>query len=469
MYSTERVLAGLAMVSAVVSLFLVACSRNDGDPAPPVELELGTADAEVSELLRELAAAAHAEPRVGALWGELGMAQEVNGYVEAALVSYRKAAELDPAEPRWPYFQALLRAGRGELEAALEHMATSLALDDGHPPAWLWLGNWLLDLDRAVEADNAFATAAKLGAGAPATVGRARVLLRQGRAAEARDALEDLTRRHSHSYVFKLLAEAHMRLGDAGQAQLALAKVEDAGPLRWPDQRSEAKKAYEASVSVRLVAVRQALAAGEPAKALAAATALQRRHPDHQGLLGALSEAYRQLGQPERRHDVLQHAVAAHPDSYSFHLQLAEHFIETGDRTLATGHLDRVIELNPTVAWAHAQKGLLLLEQHQPDAALAHFQAAIREDPNRAQSYYYAGMVAASQRRWTQAIDFFGSAVRVDPQFTLAHLGLGRSLTEAGRYDQAHTALADAQRLGSHPGEVEAALASLHHRRDSGG
>lgn len=473
MYSIKRLLAGSTMALAIASSFLIACSRDDGESAtavaPAVQVGLGAADDAVAELLRKLAAAAHAKPDVAASWGELGMAQEVNGFVDAALASYRQAATLDSGEPRWPYYQALLLAGRGELEGALDHMATALDLDADHAPAWLWRGTWLLDLDKPNEAAEAFATAATLGAGVPAAVGAARVLLRQGRPAEAVAILEDLSADHSHSYLFKLLAAAYVRLGETDQARLALEKVEDVGPLRWSDARSEAKTAYEASVSVRLAEVRQALAAGEPDRAVAIATPLYRRYPNHQGLLGALSEAYRQLGRPEQMLAVLKRAVAAHPDSYSFHLQLAEHFIASGAGARAVQHLDRVIELNPTVAWAHAQKGLLLLDQNRLDEAMAYFRAAIREDPNQAQSHYYAGMVAASRQRWPLAIDFFSDAVRVDPKFTLAHLGLGRSLAEAGRYDQAQVALAHAERLGSHPEEVQAALASVGQRRNGSG
>ena len=75
--------------------------------------------------------------------------------------------------------------------------------------------------------------------------------------------------------------------------------------------------------------------------------------------------------------------------------------------------------------------------------------------------YYYAGRAEASRARWSEAIRFLSGSVQADPQFTLGHVGLGRALTETGRYDEARAALAAALRLGTHPGEVKAARIAL--------
>ena len=438
------------------------------DLTSPVEAKIGAADAEVRDLLDRLLAAARDQPADGGRRGELGMAQEVNGFADAALASYAQAASLDPREPRWPYYQALLRAHRGELEAALAHLARSIELDPGHAPAWLWRGTWLLDLDRLEPAATAFDQADSLGAGVPATLGRARVLLRQGRTEAALQVLEPLSVANPHPHVFKLLGEAHARLGQVREARLALAEVEHARPLRWPDAWSEAKKAFEASLGAQLAAARRALAEGRLADALRIAETLLRRHPDHQGLLGTLGETYRRLQRHEDALRTLRHAVEAHPSHYSFHLKLAEHYIRSGAGEDAMRHLERALELNPAVSWAHAQIGLLLLERQRLDDALAAFETALRQDPDQPHAYYYAGMTEASRQRWPQAIRYFNGAVRADPSFTLGHIGLGRSLAAVGRDAEAREALSQAARLGSHPDEVAAALAALGRRRAGG-
>lgn len=452
-------LSGVALFTAV----LAACSAGpDGaSVGSPVVAELDAADGEITVLLTGLLKAVQEAPHDAASRGILGMAYEVNGFADAALKSYRQAEVLGPEDARWPYHQAMLLAHRGDLERALGHLERSIHIDAGYAPAWLWRGTWLLDLDQLEQAAAAFTQAGVLRGDSAATVGRARVLLRKGRAAQALELLQPLSGDERHPYVYKLLGQAYAQLGQAEEARQALARVDGSGPLRWPDARSEQKKGYEGSLSARLAQARELMQRGQPAQALQAIESLRTHYPDHQGLLSTLSEAYRQSGQPERTLAVLRHGLEVHPDYYSFHLNIADHYIRSGDGDRAFVHLQRAIDLNPAVSWAHAQMGLLLLERDRLEDALSAFQTSLQYHPQDPMVYYYAGMAEASRARWSEAIRLFGGSIQADPQFTLGHVGLGRALTETGRYDEARAALAAALRLGTHPGEVKAARIAL--------
>ncbi len=455
-------LSGMVLLAGV----LAACStdRDGASVASPVVAALDAADAEITVLLTGLLQSAREAPQDAESRGRLGMAYEVNGFADAALESYRQAGELDSNDPRWPYYQAMLLAHRGDLEPALGHLAASIHIDPGYAPAWLWRGTWLLDLDQLERAAAAFAEAGVLGAELPSTVGRARVLLKQRQAAQAISLLQPLSDKERLPYIYKLLGQAFAQLGQADQARQALAQVDGSGLLVWADARSEQKKSYEGSLSARLAKARDLMQRGQPTEALREIEGLRKHYPDHQGLLSTLSEAYRQTDQQERSLAVLQHGLQVHPDYYAFHLNIADHYIRSGNGDRAFAHLQRVIDLNPAVSWAHAQMGLLLLERDRLEDALAAFRTSLHHDPNDATVYYYAGMAEASRAGWTEAIRLFGGSVEVDPEFTLGHVALGRSLTESGRYDEARAALAAALRIGTYPGEVQAARAALAKR-----
>ena len=454
---------------AAVAALLCACTDENAPAANDLavqQIALGVADAETQAFIGALADATRTHPKDGTARGELAMAYDVNGFADAALVSYAQAQALAPADPRWPYHRALLLAHRGEFAAALEALSHAIDLAPEHTPAWLWRGTWLLDLGRLEDADAAFREAERRGAGAPAQAGRARVALRADRVDDALALLRPLDAARRHSDVGQLFAKALRRAGRAEAARAALAAIH-AGPLRWPDARSDEKRGFEASLAARLASARRALAAGDAESALAAALTLRERHPRHQGLLALAIEAHRQLGNGAEAVALLRAGIAMHPNYYPFHLSLAERLIESGAQDDAMGHLDRALALNPRLAWAHAQRGLLLLEGKQEDAALAAFQAAMREDPASPAPRYYAGMVHASRRRWQDAIALFTAATRADPAFTLAHLGRGQALAEVGRFADARAALGEAQRLGTHPRETAAALAWLARRERS--
>lgn len=434
--------------------------------SPPVAVDLALADAEIAANLASLLAAARAEPQNADARGALAMAYEVNGFADAALQSYVEARLLDPADSRWPHLQALLVAHSGELDKALALMDTSLALEPGSRAAMLWRANWLLDLDRVADASRAFAEAAANGAGLPATAGRVRVMLREGKPAEALRSLGDAND-PDHPYLRKLAGQAYARLGQVDAAREALEGVAGMGPPGWPDAHTEAKKAYSASLGSRLAEARRLMEESQFTSALAALELLGEAHPDHQGLLGLLAETYRRAGNSGKARDVIARGLQAHPDYYAFHLAMAEHLIAARELAPALTHLERAIELHPGVAWAHGQRGLILIERQRAEDALVAFQQALSIEPGNATVGYYAGMVEAARQRWPQAISYLATAVRNDVTLLPAHVALSRSLIEAGQFDQADDALAAALRAGADPSEVASAKAMLERRRVS--
>ena len=75
-------------------------------------------------------------------------------FPDAALASYQQAEALDQTgdqtlhqrSAKWPYFQALLHADRGQQQLAVAALERAVAINAGYGPAWLWKGTWLLDM-----------------------------------------------------------------------------------------------------------------------------------------------------------------------------------------------------------------------------------------------------------------------------------------------------------------------------------
>ena len=95
--------------------------------------------------------------------GRLGMAYDVNGLQEEALLTYQQAAALDSTDFRWPYYSAHLVVKGGEYDQALVLLERALNIDNKYAPGWLWRGSWLLKLD--YEAIAAFERANELNPG----------------------------------------------------------------------------------------------------------------------------------------------------------------------------------------------------------------------------------------------------------------------------------------------------------------
>lgn len=451
-------------VLCLVCLF-AACSedRRSAQVVPPelVTPDLSDVDADVANLLRRMLAAAEKENSADA-WGELAMALEVNGFAEAAIQGYQLAQALAPTDGRWPYYLALLTAHRGDLETALRHLETSIERSPGYAPAWLWRASWQMDLGMADAAALSYQKASELGVGDVARIGEAAARLEL---AQANEVLELLASVADDARVVRYRIRALRQLGRDQAASALLAQVDKyppaTGPLTWPDDRTMPKKAYEVSGGARLAEARRLLDEGKPASALTLLDQLAARDPDHQGLLSARIEALRQLGRRAEMATQLQRAVTLYPDYYGFHLSLAEYFLEEGDREKAAQHLTATISLNDQIPWAHAQLGLMFVEQNRLSQAVKAFGTALELAPDNPQVNYYLGMIHANQQNWTEAVRRFDVAVAEAPTFTVAWIALARSLWSSGNRDGARRALAQAERLGTHPNEVAAARTSI--------
>ena len=456
-----RRLAAIGTAGLACLALLFACAERPVAPPPPT-VALDHASPGLIALIDELLTSARTLPKSAEMRGRLGMAYEVNDFEDAAVAAYAQATALDPQEFRWPYFRAMLVAELGDAEAALDIMADALAIDEEYVPAWLHRGTWLANLDRHAEARTAFERAQALGAEANAIAGIGQTLLGEGRAAEAAALLEPLSEELRHPHVYRLLGRTYQALGRQDDAKIALARGKNATPLQWRDPLQEQKWPLLASYGGLLVHAEKLLQVGRFDEAAEVLEPMRGVGPDDETVLANLSLAYGRSGRMELAFETLREGYRASPDHFRFHNMSANLYQEQGDTAHAIRHLEQSIERQPRQTWPYERLGLLLMEEERYDEARAAFDQALDNGIDQPEQVLYTtALLEGIGERWDAAIERLERAVALNAAFTKAYISLGRCLAEAGRFDEARSALAWAERLATHPEELASARQRL--------
>lgn len=458
-----------ASLLLVVLCIVASCSQGPNtesaeDAQAVVVAGFDANEPELARFLRELVRAAKLAPDSAPRRGQLAMAYSANGFHKAAEATYGQAARLDPVDFRWPYYHAYALSKLSRLEDALLALDRAIAIDNEQVTAWLWRGKWLFDLDRHVEAADAYREAARNTSDrtskAAANVGIARTLLRQERAEEAVVLLDSLAAQSAHPFVNQLRRRAYRQLGRMDEARRITAAGE-AIAFAWPDALIERLSEQVRGFSGKLLIAQRLLQQKESSKSLQMLESLRQRAPHDRNLMNSLSIAYRLEDRLDEAFEVLKEGVRQHPDFNQMHFAIAVHYDERGEYGLALDHLNRSIELDPGFIIPYQRKYSILVRMERFAEALEVTEIVKRKDVASYDTMYSAGMVAGALERWPAAIEYFQQALSLDPAQHRAQLFLGRALAEAGRFDDAGTALDEAEQLGSSSQQIRAARARL--------
>ena len=110
----------------------------------------------------------------------------------------------------------------------------------------------------------------------------------------------------------------------------------------------------------------------------------------------------------------------------------------------AVAEFKRALDINPNFAAAHGHLGNALACDGQADAAIPHLEQALRMSPHDPQNIFvYTALAVAYylNGNYSEAISFGHKAVQQRPGFTGAHRIYIASLAQAGRSEEARTAL----------------------------
>lgn len=357
--------------------------------------------------------------------GKLLLAAEDGAAAEPFLT---RAAQLAPADARWPYLLGHLHRGTGDYAAAVRDFEATVRLEPDHEAAAFWLGSTLLDSN---EPDRAVAMFARLlerhpdSVAAVAGLGRAALARRDYVSAASR--LEAaLQRRPDASALRYPLAMAYRALGRTGEAEAQLA-------LRGSSE----------------------LTPSDP-QMRELATLLTGSNPHELRGDRALDEGNYPAAAAFFREAARQSAAGA-----SVHHKLGTTLYLIGDRAGARAELIEAVRLDPGSAPPHYSLGVLLAERGEVAAALAEFAAAVRIDGRYAEARLAYADALRQTGRLDEAITQYTEVIRGGPGNARAKFGLGVALARAGRFAEARDVLsAGADAHPDHP-ELAHALARV--------
>ena len=437
----------------LAALLLCAVVGGCGDDSSMGLPDVPGGAPDLTAALQSLHDAAIANPDDAEHRGRLAMAYDVNGFEQRAIVVYGQAAVLEPDEFNWPYFRALLQARIAtDYEGALASLDAAIAIDDGYVPAWLSRADWLRVLGRLVEARAAYQRATDLGAGAPGTVGLARLLLDADRFDEAAAMLEPLNAQSPDPRIDAQLARAYRGLGREDEARIAAARAgATTSAMRWLDPRLAERAPYIAGFRNRLLHAQNLIQAGRPLDALAIAEELVAEQSGNVEALNTLVWANAALERFDEVQSILRDALAQHPEEPRMHQMMANAYLARGDVDNARRHLEAILGFAPENARALEELGWLVARQGEAERGIALLERALESGAREPkQVLYRLGLLDGAAGRWQRAADRFRDAGRADAAFTMAFVHLGRCLAEAGDFDAAHEALDWADGLDTH-------------------
>jgi tetratricopeptide (TPR) repeat protein len=368
------------------------------------------------------------EPRSAEAWGLFGKVLFAHGYVDEALVCFAQAERLDAANPRWPYYQAMIFMLR-DPAIGLRHLRRAVDACDGVEPAntapWLLLADALAGQGRHEDAATEF-----------------------GRVLEQEP---DNPRAH---YGLGLIAFAR----------------QDWQTSRTHWQRCLGSPMARRKACLRLAAVCQRLGDSKGADEFSAKAKRLPKDADwidpfateylhlavgKQGRFKEVErlESERQLGQAV---DLLRKMADDYPDEYRVYNQLGRDLGQLKKYSESEQALRTAIRLAPDKVPAYYYLSVTLYSQAEiiwrasgdREAALALFREsadcarqALKGKPDHGYAHLFLGLSLKYLDRRPEALASLRDAVRCCPDLPEMHLSLGEMLAEDGRTDEARAHL----------------------------
>jgi tetratricopeptide (TPR) repeat protein len=363
-------------------------------PPTPPDAEPDENDPAVATAVRIARDRVLKQPTSAQAWGDLGEAFLANELEEKSKVCFARAEHLDPANPRWPYFQSAPLLNQGDRPGALPYLRRAAELCDARQESTstprLLLAETLLALGQLNEAEAEFASV--LGR-EPDSV---RAHFGMGLLASAREdweasrghLLRCLGNPQARRKASIQLTAVSQRRGDEDSADKFRAQADRLPKdIDWVDPYVAEYLTWAVKKRVRYRLVEQFEAAGRSADAVA----------------------------------VLQPMAEEYPDDYLPHLTLGKALGQTGNYLRAERALRRARQLAPDKAQVHYYLSLILMMEGQ--------EASRQQDSERA------------RKLWREAVDEAREALAITPDNGFAHMSEGLSHKYLGARVEAVAAL----------------------------
>jgi Flp pilus assembly protein TadD len=418
--------------------------------ATPPPLPSGILDAEVQQAIQDARQRVLEAPRSATAWGRLGLVLLAHQFDREADFSFTQAAQLDPADPRWPYARGMI-ALRFYPDNAVALLRQAAAAGDSRPKyrfaTRMLLAETLLERGNLAEADDLFSEEEQRQPKNPrVALGLALGAALRGDDAAANKYLmvarQSPWARKKATAQLAALARAHGDKTAAVAYENEVMGVPEDPP--WPDPVAD--EIYQTRVGWSIRA--EELAGLEDNKRYREAAEIHLKqieeHPTAEAYVRAGTHLAR-LGDYQRALPLLHKAVLLEPDNANAYAVLAAALFARAKKEgqalpnsaearqwfgEVVGHAQRATELRPDLANAYLHWGLALTQLGKPDEAVV---------PLR-------------------------KGVACQPADLELQLSLGEALLEARQYQEAETHLENARLLAPNDPRAARALERLRQK-----
>jgi tetratricopeptide (TPR) repeat protein len=387
-------------------------------PEPPTVDTTGF-DPLVAAAVEKGRAAVREAPQSPAVWGRLGMILTVHDCRVQADFCLAQAEQLDPTDPRWPYYQALGALLVNDADAAYAKLERAIALcGNTFDAPQVRLAELYLSQNRLNEAEEQFRRLLQHDPRHPrGQLGLARVAYQRG---DLKGSLGPLSLAQKSEWTqktaYQLLAEVQQRLGNpaaAGEAQRKAAALPE-DPF-WPDPLNDEITALRTGKHTWLSKAQRLARDGRDAEALALLQQTLRTYPDAEEAWVQLGRHYLKMRDPRAAEEALRRATELAPGGHMGFYYLGGARIVLGDVPGAAACFRKAAELKPDYAAAHHCLGNCLAQTGDPAGAADAYGTALRCEPNLFESHVALATVQVQQGKFGEALEHSYLALRLRP------------------------------------------------------
>jgi tetratricopeptide (TPR) repeat protein len=406
-------------------------------PAPtPPSVPENKADPEVVAVVEKVREEVLREPRSSRAWGRLGQAFLANDMEKESSICFAEAERLDPANPRWLYYQGGILINQGKPDAALPFFQKAVergeaTASDNLVPR-LMAAEALLTLGRLDEAEEQFRN----------------VLMRQDSEIRAHYGLAlvyaaraDWKRSRTHllrcagdpfaqQKACVQLAAVCLRLGDEAEAE-KFRRLANLLPMDrdWLDPFATEYLPWAVKKRMRYRHAESLEAAGNLAQAMEVLRPMIAEYPNDYLPRVTLAKLVGRMGDHVQAEQLLREALQIAPDKVQVHYYLslvlfthAEAEAQHGSRERANAlyreaiqRAKETLKIKPDYGFAFMTLGLSLKGLGQRAEALAALRDAVRCNPEHAELHFYLGEMLVEEGRRDEARDHLKQAVEMGP------------------------------------------------------
>ncbi len=210
------------------------------------------------------------------------------------------------------------------------------------------------------------------------------------------------------------------------------------------------------------------MAAGQPARALAAFQDSLRRDPAYLPALLEYAGALKSMGQAAQELAVAKRAAASAPSDPRAWNALGQAQLDTGALREAIASFEQALKLDPEMPEAHNGTGIALAQSGDAAGGEKEFREAVRVLPNYGEAHGNLANILAWKQSFREAGYEFDKAVHFGPGDVAARLNYGSMLNSLRFYGEAQVQIEAALQLNPKLAEAHDLLGTLYERKGQG-